>query len=323
MPANHHAQHPLIKSHATRIATRLRRLSSDPNVMMNHGQFGEDLNELRGILKGCAADLATALLGFPNRMMSSKRQLRFGNKGSLAVIITGPKTGWWYDHEYGEGGDLFNLIQRENNCNFRAALEYAQAFIGGAVISPSKPGRPQHQHNDEERDSSTSRFAERIWNGSVDPRGTVVEAYIKSRGLELPDGVADNVIRFHRPFIYKGRKSAGMVTLFRGIKSNDPVAISLTFLDDDAVKLERRFFGPVAGAAIKFDGNIKKTLHVGEGIESCLAGMLAGFTPAWALGSAGGIASFPVIDGIRTLRIFGEVNDGGANERAAESCALR
>src|SRR3981081_4414286 len=128
-------------------------------MRMYQGHVGEDLDELRAILRGCAADLATALLGCPNRMMSSKRQLRFGNKGSLSVIIAGPKTGGWYDHESCEGGDLFNLIQRENNCNFRAALEYARAFVGGAWISPLQPARPQQQHDDEETHSSTTQFA--------------------------------------------------------------------------------------------------------------------------------------------------------------------
>ena len=51
--------------------------------------------------------------------------------------------------------------------------------------------------------------------------------------------------------------------------------------------------------------------------------MLAGFRPTWALGSAAGIAGLPVIANIKILHILGEVNDGGANERAAETCAVR
>jgi putative DNA primase/helicase len=66
---------------------------------------------IRGIgdaLKARAAEIAIALLGEPNHMLSSRRELRFGRKGSLAVTTAGPKTGSWYDHENGVGGDLFS-----------------------------------------------------------------------------------------------------------------------------------------------------------------------------------------------------------------------
>jgi hypothetical protein len=290
------------------------------------GNHREDLEECRVELKDRAEDLAIFLLGHPNRLMSSKRELRFGKSGSLAVIIAGPKIGCWYDHESSKGGDLFDLIRREGGGNFANALEFARGFI-----DPSAALTPRHTRRDvADRDqetniarSNTARFAASIWNASIHPRGTVVEAYLKSRSLEIPDGVAGDVIRFCKPFHYRGRTAAGMVSLFRDIESNEPVAISLTFLDKDADKLERRFFGPVSRAAIKLDTKVIRKLHVGEGVESCLAAMLAGFHPTWAVGSAGGIASLPAIGNIMKLHILGEVNDGGANERAAETCAAR
>lgn len=286
----------------------------------------EDLDDLRAALKNRAAELAAALLGHPNRVMSSKRQLRFGNKGSLSITIFGAKAGLWYDHESNDGGDLFDLIRRERGGSFANTIEFARGFIG-----PSASLTPRHTYGgiaDRGQETSaarsdTARFAANIWNASIDPRGTVVEAYLKSRSLEIPDGVAGDVIRFRRPFPYRGRAAAGMVSLFRDIENNEPAAISVTFLDKDAVKLERRLFGPVSRAAIKLNANIESTLHVGEGIETSLAAVLSGFCPTWALGSAGGIAGLPVIDNIRKLHILGEVNDGGANERAAETCAAR
>jgi hypothetical protein len=83
--------------------------------------------------------------------------------------------------------------------------------------------------------------------------------------------------------------------------------------------------GSVKGAAIKLDPLPEDgdRLAIGEGIESTLAGRVFGYAPAWALGSAGAIASFPIIPGVRSLTIFGENDKSGANERACADCKAR
>ena len=45
-----------------------------------------DITTIAAALTARATELATALLGEPNRQLSSKRELRFGRKGSLAVV---------------------------------------------------------------------------------------------------------------------------------------------------------------------------------------------------------------------------------------------
>ena len=64
-------------------------------------------------------------------------------------------------------------------------------------------------------------------------------------------------------------------------------------------------------------------LHIGEGVETCLAAWIAGFRPVWALGSANAIAVFPLVPGVEAITVLGEVNDGGANHDATEACAAR
>jgi Toprim domain len=78
--------------------------------------------------------------------------------------------------------------------------------------------------------------------------------------------------------------------------------------------------GPVKGCAIKIDPQVvvADTLSIGEGLETVLSGRAMGFVPAWAVGSAGAIAAFPVVPGVERLRIFGEV-DGGASAKAITS----
>src|SRR5947207_9094355 len=96
-----------------------------------------DMTTIAAALAARAAEAAVALLGEPNRQLSGKRELRFGRKGSLAVVTLGTKAGWWYDHENGVGGDLVNLIEHVQGVSFREAVIYAEGIIGSVPVRPS------------------------------------------------------------------------------------------------------------------------------------------------------------------------------------------
>jgi hypothetical protein len=170
-----------------------------------------------------------------------------------------------------------------------------------------------------------SAVALRLWNDARDARGTVVADYLASRGLTLPADIAGEVIRFHPALKFDGALVGGMVALFRDIRTNEPCGIHRTFLDGAGRKLDRKMLGRARDAAIKLDADESVTLglHIGEGVETCLAARLAGFRPVWALGSATAIATFPVMLEIEAITALGEVGDGGANHRAAQVCAAR
>ena len=154
----------------------------------------------------------------------------------------------------------------------------------------------------------------RLWGEGVDPRGTPVETYLRSRRLELDAAIAGEVLRYHPTL-------RAMLALFRNIVTNEPQAISRTFLDHRLQKRGRKFLGPVGSAAIKLDADedVLGGLHVGEGIETCMAARMSGLRPAWALGSAGAIAVFPVLNGVECLSLLREHD--AANKRAADTCA--
>jgi len=170
-----------------------------------------------------------------------------------------------------------------------------------------------------------SALALRLWDEARDPLGTVVASYLASRGLTLPGDIAGEVIRFHPALKFDDARVGGMVALFRDIRTNEPRGIHRTFLDGDGCKLDRKMLGRARDAAIKLDADesVALGLHIGEGIETCLAAWLAGFRPVWALGSASAIGVFPVLPGIEAITVLGEVGDGGANHRAAQACAVR
>jgi putative DNA primase/helicase len=156
--------------------------------------------------------------------------------------------------------------------------------------------------------------AMRLWGEGVDPTRTPVETYLRSRRLELDASIAGESLRWHP-------RLRAMLALFRNIASNEPQALSRTFLDHEARKIERRFVGPTKSAAIKLDADedVLGGLHIGEGIETCMAARMLGLRPAWALGSAGAIAAFPVLSGVECLSLLREHDD--ANKRAADACA--
>jgi len=114
-----------------------------------------------------------------------------------------------------------------------------------------------------------------------------------------------------------------MVALVRSVVTDEPQAIQRTRLTAEGAKVARKMLGPARGAAIKVDADETLTagLHVAEGCETALAGRRLGLRPCWALGSAGGIAKFPVLGGIEALTLLAEHD--GANARAVEECASR
>lgn len=67
----------------------------------------------------CAEAVARTLLGEPNHRLSSKTELRFGNRGSLAVDL---KKGTWFNHETNEGGGVRELVGSELRTDDEAAI---------------------------------------------------------------------------------------------------------------------------------------------------------------------------------------------------------
>jgi putative DNA primase/helicase len=206
--------------------------------------------------------------------------------------------------------------------DWRACRDYVRERLGIApdawkrARTPTLKPAPQNKAVAEPDDADRSIAALKVWREGVDPRDTLAERYLASRKLDLGDDIAGDVLRWHP-------QTGAMLALFRNIYTDEPQAVSRTFLDPSGRKLERKFLGPVAGAAVKLDpdANVLAGLHIGEGVETCLAARQLGLRPAWARGSCGAIAGFAVLGGVECLTIFAEHDD--ASEKAVETCAAR
>jgi hypothetical protein len=221
----------------------------------------------------------------------------------------------------GIGGDVIALERHVAGSTFAEAID---SLLGTSheASSHRQQSRAAEPKNASRRPSLTDDEASRtaaalaLWNVAADPRGTLAEKYLNSRWLELDDDIAGAVIRWNAGI-------RAMLALFRAVVTDEPRAVSRTYLDKDARKIERKFLGSVGGCAIKLDADdtVLGGLHIGEGVETCLAARQLGLRPTWALGSAGAIASFPILNGVESLTLLQERDQ--ASKQAVESCARR
>jgi hypothetical protein len=203
--------------------------------------------------------------------------------------------------------------------DWRTCRDYVLDRLGHA--------RKQKRRPDPRVDRSAPAL--QLWNAAKDPEA-IVRRYHHRRHLDLADDVAGRVVRFHPRCPWQNEAGNReflpvMLTAFRSIADDRLVAVHRTLLTEDGQKLARRMLGPVADAAIEvsIDEDVEYGLAIGEGYETALAGRMLGLGPVWAIGSAGGIASFPVLSGIDVLTLMAELDDAGANARAIHACGQR
>jgi hypothetical protein len=189
-------------------------------------------------------------------------------------------------------------------------------------VIPEAGRKVRHKHFD---------IAYRIWTNSDLTLGNDALAYFRSRGLTVPDDCIGRVFRYDS----RGRwgSTTGQIAMFapmliavtRDVSTDAGYAIHRTRLPHLGKRPDRRWLGDPSDSAIKLtpheDVMASGKLTICEGWETGLAALMLGFSNVWALGTANGIASLPVLDGINELTILGE--HCRANEAARIACAVR
>jgi putative DNA primase/helicase len=176
---------------------------------------------------------------------------------------------------------------------------------------------PKVVHTDEEN----AARALRIWNDAVPITGTLAATYLGGRGLhDLPD---ETILRFHPACPFGDTRAACLVALYRNIKSDEPQAIARTAINPAGNKIGRMSLGPCKNAAIKIDHDtdVEEGLVIGEGLETCLAARQIDFRPVWSVGSANGIKTFPLLDGVESLTVLVDNDEPDQRGRRAGDAA--
>jgi len=162
-----------------------------------------------------------------------------------------------------------------------------------------------------------------LWRKSVDPRGTLADRYLASRGVNLSPPEA---LRFHKALRHpSGGVWPAIVALVTNGADGTPMAVHRTFLAHDGggkapVDPQKMMLGPCRGGAVRL-ANPGDTLMVGEGIETCLAAMQASGRPAWAALSTSGLRALDLPKDVRDVIVLADGDEPG--EAAAQHCALR
>jgi putative DNA primase/helicase len=170
-----------------------------------------------------------------------------------------------------------------------------------------------------------------IWNEAQHPRASLVERYLASRKLVLPPEAAGGAVRFHPQCPFGLATTPAMVALVRDVRSDEPIGIHRTALDELGRKRAidgktRMALGKIAGGAIKLtpDEDVEASLGVGEGVETALSIRCVGdfsALPVWACLSAGGLGAFPLLSGVEGL--FVAIDNDEAGRDAARKAIAR
>jgi len=252
------------------------------------------------------------------------------DRGEVLNSLLGATTANGYVAQDGIGAARASILS-----GFSSGLRKPRAVPDGRDLAaaPALSSAPQPvpvpalvDTDDKERHAERVASANRLWNRARDAHGSLAERYINSRGLDLPDGA--DVLRYYARTPWRDDDGSvifvpAMIACMRAIDGDAIVAIQRTALRPDGTKIGRRYTGVAGGGAVKLDadGEVTMGLAIGEGTETVLAARQFGFRPAWALGSAGAIAAFPVLAGIECLTLLTENDD--ASRRAVEACASR
>lgn len=205
-----------------------------------------------------------------------------------------------------------------SNDDFAACRDHVKAALG--IRRAAEPVRfAPVKYNDS---GDNTKLALRIWDQCETLAGSRAEEYLRNRGITRID---TDSLRYHPSLKYDHRYMPAMVALYRDIETDAPCGVHRTFLTPDNLKFDRKMLGRAHRAAIKLDpdADISAGLHIGEGVETSLTARQFGMAPAWACMSASAIADFPVLKGIETLTILGEMDEGRTNEMAGRKCARR
>jgi putative DNA primase/helicase len=239
-------------------------------------------------------------------------------------------------HGRGRGDEHPSLLVRAEpwglhvHCFAKCSREDVLTELGRRGLLPNPGQLPKRPAIIRSGDTVTLAMA--LWREARSPEFTLVDDYLSGRRLVLDPEVLW-VVRYHPSLWFKQeqRTRPGLLALLTDVSSGEPCGIIRTFLNPDFVsrkhydprcKLGRRMLGRAKHAAVKLGSSPNPSkLVIGEGTESCLAAWMMHLRPIWALGSAVGVAAFPLLPFVEQLIILRE-NDKVGRE-AADTCADR
>ncbi len=248
---------------------------------------------------------------------------------SLAIHLgQGDKRGTWKDFATGEGGDPVDLVRaRFNLATVGEAVAWAKDWlgIGEAVGSRQRQRRPERQapvgstaespQSPGPEELRKQSWARDIWHKSRPAAGTVVETYLRSRGITIavPDALRFNPSLKHTA---AGTRFPGMVAEVT-LPDGTFMAVHRTYLARDGRSKAfskgdphdaKMSLGAVSGGAIHL-GPASERLAICEGIETGLSvRQVWPELPVWAALSSSGLTAVRLPDPVRSVLILADAD---------------
>jgi phage/plasmid primase-like uncharacterized protein len=279
------------------------------------------------------ADLARRLYGEPNRRLSTAQELRFGRRGSLAVV---PSRGVFRDYEAGTSGGVMAMLVNAGAAQTiadAARLLESQGIIATREACAGQGDRERQERIDRQRRRAV---AASLWAAMGPLAGSVAETYLRdARGvIAALDGAMLGFLPDAPVHPYRGAGGEGCPALVAAVidAGGDLIGAHLTYLAADGlgkaniVSPARKMVGTVGGGFVRLAASSR--LVVAEGLESALSawdalgGAPSGLGCIAAL-SAGGVAGLRWPAGVDELIIAPDRDPNGAGDRAAQALARR
>lgn len=161
----------------------------------------------------------------------------------------------------------------------------------------------------------------RIWRESRPAPGTLVETYLRSRGITIEPPAS---LHYHPAL--KHPSGVRLPAMLAAVEDRDGrlIGVHRTWLSPDGRKASvepvKAALGPIAGGAVRLTPT-GETLCIAEGIETALSVMQATGVPTWAaLGTSNLVrVELPAI--VREIIICADADRNGSGERAAQVAA--
>ena len=193
----------------------------------------------------------------------------------------------------GDDGRL--LASCKAGCSFGSVLTALRGLGliegGGAFVAPDPAQQARRMAEERAEADKRAAQAQRLWEGAAPISGTLVETYLRARGITapLPDSLRFDPSCWHAT----ARRFPAMVAKVEGAGR---FAVHRTYLRDDGtgkadVDPAKAMLGAVAGGAVRLS-EASGPLVLAEGIETALSlasGLVRGPVTLWAALSASGL----------------------------------
>lgn len=200
--------------------------------------------------------------------------------------------GKWTDAATGEHGDLLDVIRESCGLiDFKDVADEARTFLSLPHPEPD----PDHQRRPASAPAGSPEAARRLFAMSQPITGTVVESYLRKRGITALHGTGS--LRFHPRCYYRPDEHSPTETWPAMIASVTDLdgritGVHRTWLSPEGsgkapIDTPRRAMGDLLGHAVRF-GTAHDVIAAGEGIETILSLRMAlpGLPMAAALSAA-------------------------------------